>query len=95
MSDRSLQKTQGKRQLIRHVGINLGAFYLAICLQRLLNDLKDESATITGAFPYLRAVAAPILRPQMTTLALAFCKKLNTVSTCYAYLTPRLIVSSS
>jgi len=90
-----LQKTQGKRQLIRHDGKNLGAFYLAICRHKLLKDLKEESATMIGAFPYLRAVAAPMLRPQIITLALPFFKKLTTVSTCYAYLTPRLIVSSS
>jgi hypothetical protein len=57
----------------------LGEFYLAICLHKLLKDLKEESATITGALPYLRAVAAPMLRPQSKTFKLAFCKKLTTV----------------
>lgn len=46
-----------------------------------------------GALPYLRAVAAPILLPQSTTLKLVFCKKLTTVSTCSDSLTPRLMVS--
>ena len=94
MSERSFSKTQGKKQLIRHPGTYLGEFYLAICLHKLLKDLKEESATIMGAFPYLRAVAAPILLPQSTTFEFVFCKKLITVATCSDYLTPRLIVLS-
>lgn len=95
MSERSLQNTQGNRQLIRQFGTNLGEFYLAICLHRLLNDLKEESATMMGTFPYLRAVAAPMLRPHSTTRMPPFCRKLTTVSTCSDSLTPKLIVSSS
>ena len=45
-----------------------GEFFLATCLQTPLKDLKDESATIIGVFPYFKAVAAPILRPQRITL---------------------------
>ncbi len=95
ISDLSLQNTQGKRQLMRQFGSNLGEFYLAICLHRLLKDLKEESATMMGALPYFNAVAAPILRPHSTTRRPAFCRKFTTVSTCSDSLTPKLIVSSS
>jgi hypothetical protein len=94
ISERSLQKTQGNRQLIRQLGIYLGEFYFAICLQRLLNELKEESATIIGAFPYFNAVAAPMLLPQSRTFEFVCCKKLTTVSTCYDYLIPKLTVSA-
>jgi hypothetical protein len=49
---------------MRQLGMKQGAFLLATCLQRLLKDLKAESATMTDTFPYLRAVAAPMLLPQ-------------------------------
>lgn len=64
MSDLILEYTQGNRQLIKQLGIKHGAFFFATCLHKLLKDLKAESATMTEAFPYLRAVAAPMLRPQ-------------------------------
>lgn len=95
ISDRSFWNTHGNKQLTRQPGTYLGEFYFAICLQRLLNDLKEESATMIGDFPYLRAVAAPILLPHNITFELVFCKKWTTVATCSDYLTPRLIVLSS
>ena len=59
---------QGKRQEIRQFGIKQGVFAFANCLHNPRKDLKEESATITLAFPKRRAVAAPILRPQITIL---------------------------
>lgn len=67
---------------MRQFGRNLGEFRFAICLHKLLKDLKEESATITGAFPNFKAVAAPILRPHNNTLNPAFSKNLTTVTTC-------------
>jgi hypothetical protein len=59
---------QGKRQEMRHLGIKQGELAFANCLHKPRKDLKAESATITSAFPKRRAVAAPILRPQITIL---------------------------
>ena len=55
-------------QFIRQLGMYDGAYLIATSLHKLLKSVKEESATIIGAFPYFRAVAAPILLPQMTTL---------------------------
>lgn len=59
---------QGKRHEMRQSGIKQGVFAFANCLHKPRKDLKAESATITLAFPKRRAVAAPILRPQITIL---------------------------
>jgi hypothetical protein len=64
-------------------------------LHKLLKDLNAESATIIGALPNFKAVAAPILLPHKITLYPLFCKKIVTVSACCDYLYPRLIVSIS
>lgn len=45
-----------------------GAYFRAIYLQRSRKEVKELSAMIIGAFPYLKAVAAPILLPQIITL---------------------------
>jgi hypothetical protein len=61
---------QGKKQLTKQFGINLGAFYWAFYLHRLLKEWNEESATIMGALPNFKAVAAPMLLPHNTTLHL-------------------------
>lgn len=53
---------------MRHLGIHVGAWWIANYLHSSLKSVKEESATIIGAFPYLRAVAAPMLLPQTATL---------------------------
>ena len=63
-----MKYTHGNRQLIIQFGIKIGECCLATCLHRLFKHLNDESATITYAFPYLSALAAPILLPHNTTL---------------------------
>lgn len=95
ISERSFLYTHGKIQHIRQLGTYFGAFYFAFYLQSSLKEAKEESATIIGAFPYFKAVAAPILRPHITTLNFWLFRKFTTVSTCYAYLTPSVMVSPS
>jgi hypothetical protein len=47
----NFENTQGKKQLIIKFGITGGECYFATCLHKLLNDLKEESATINYALP--------------------------------------------
>lgn len=68
ISERSLEQMHGKKQSTRQFGTYLGDFYLAVCLQRPRKERKEESAIMIGALPYFKAVAAPMLLPQSTTL---------------------------
>lgn len=94
-SSRSFWYMQGNTQLIKQFGSILGAFYYAFYLQRSLKEWNDESATIIGAFPNFKAVAAPMLLPQSTTLHLLWVKYCTTVYTCLASRTPKLTVYPS
>lgn len=47
----SLENTQGKKQFIMKLGTNEGECSFATCLQRLLNDLYEESATMNSVWP--------------------------------------------
>lgn len=58
-----------------------GAYLRAIYLQRSRKEVKELSAMIIGAFPYLKAVAAPILLPQIITLKPFFQSYLTTEET--------------
>ena len=82
----SLKNTQGKMQLITQFGIYFGEFFSATCLHRLRKDWNEESATMIFAFPYRKAVAAPILRPQSIILKPFFSSISTTDETCYASL---------
>jgi len=53
---------------MKQFGMYEGEFLCAICLHSPLNEVKAESATITGDLPYFKAVAAPILLPHNSTL---------------------------
>jgi hypothetical protein len=64
-------------------------------LHKLFKHLNEESATITSAFPYFKALAAPILLPHRTTLKPCFYKKSTTVPTCLDYFAPNVTLSYS
>lgn len=90
----SLKKTQGNKHVIKQGGTYPGECFLATCLHKLFKHLKEESATITSAFPYFKALAAPILLPQRTTLYLFFYKWSTTDPTYLDYLDPKVTLSS-
>lgn len=88
ISDFSLWKTHGKRHPIMQLGMLLGLFLVAYSLQSFFIDLNDESATIISTFPYLRALAAPILLPHKITSKCCFLSSDTTVEICSDSLTP-------
>jgi len=83
----NFENTQGKKQLIKKLGIGVLSF--TTCLQRLLKHLYDESATMNSTLPYKSAVAAPMLLPQRMTLYLRLERYYTIVLACPAYRYPR------
>ena len=67
-SDRNFKKTHGNRHPIIQLGNGFDLEFYTTSLQSFFMLLKGESATIISAFPYLRALAAPILLPHKITM---------------------------
>lgn len=67
ISDLSFRKTQGNKHLTSAFGSGF-TFEVDNYLHSFFTLRKGESATITSAFPYNRALAAPILLPHKNTL---------------------------
>lgn len=95
ISDRSLKKTNGNTHDTKQFGIILCFLAMTIYLNSFLALLNGESATITSAFPYNSALAAPILLPHKYTQYLFSLKKFDTTPICSDYFFPKVILSSS